>query len=210
MQSDNPRSVADSRRAEQSDRLDIVKHRSQRRVKIIKQGISSSSFKLPLVAVIPINFISPSAVHTPDTHKLPGQTLTPMCLNRNDPMGPDTFWRFGTSRAPCHQMIDIQSLCPVLTPFWDRILHLDRDLTANDIPNSPSPTHLSLIPGSYKMFKHGLLHNFIKAAKTVIARRQKSPSPPTFSEWVGEMYMVSRMDCILATDMDKEEGFQET
>lgn len=75
-------------------------------------------------------------------------------------------------------------------------------VTGEVISNTPQITLLSILPGSYKNIKKGLLRHWVIAARLVILRHWRSTQSPSVNEWVVEMDHTEKMETLLAYELD--------
>lgn len=97
--------------------------------------------------------------------------------------------------------------CPLITPFWDKILRLYYDLIEDRITNSPLITLLLMLPGFYIQDQKSLLWHFLTSACTVIARAWHKSTAASFAVWACKMDSICHMENIISWETGKTENY---
>lgn len=82
----------------------------------------------------------------------------PTSLQRIFPDALYNCWRCHSAKG---SLLHIWWECPQICKFWDSIMQLYTIVTGEVIPNTPQITLLSILPGSYKNIKKGLLRHLV-------------------------------------------------
>lgn len=88
--------------------------------------------------------------------------------------------------------------CPLIHDFWAQILRLYTTVTGAIAPNTLKTTLLSILPGSFKCIKKGLLRHWLTAVRSVIPHHWRSAQVHSVTEWVTEMDYIERIGSLLA------------
>lgn len=126
----------------------------------------------------------------------------PLLLHQIYPNVSDLCWRCHSAKG---SLLHIWWECPSVHNFWDMILQLHTRATGVTIPNTPQITLLSILPGSYKSIKKGLLRHWLTAARAVIPRHWRSAHAPSLTDWILEMDHIERMETLLSQELDTYE-----
>lgn len=108
----------------------------------------------------------------------------------------DVCWRCQDSRGT---MFHIWWDCPLIEPFWHSV-NTEYNKIESSLVLTPKMVLLSMLPGSLKAVKRGLLRHCLVAARTVIPRHWRSPTPPSLAKWLVEMDRISDMERLLAEE----------
>lgn len=82
------------------------------------------------------------------------------------------------------------------------VSHYSGFLEFDPASHRPQSTLLSIIPGSIKCIKKGLLRNRLTAARSVILRHLRTAHVPPLTEWITEM------DYIVGVPFGKRVGYR--
>lgn len=106
-------------------------------------------------------------------------------------------------------MSHIWYFCPGVQTFWNKIFEIYRVITGSNLQPDIFITVLSMIPGSIKSIKKGILKHFVTAARKIIARNWKSNLEPSIGEWECELGDMRSLEerMILETGLQKKTGF---
>lgn len=95
----------------------------------------------------------------------------PVDMHRINVENEDICWRCRGARGT---MSHIWYYCPRVQNFWREIFRVYMAVTRINIPPDIFISVLSMIPGTVKNIKKGILKHFLTAACTIIARKWKS------------------------------------
>lgn len=84
--------------------------------------------------------------------------------------------------------------CPVLQPFWIKVIDVIQKITGIQLANDPASLLLFMIPLPTSAVRRSLLSFLLTAAKLVIPRLWKSQQPPTLTSWFTEISVIQRME----------------
>lgn len=108
----------------------------------------------------------------------------PVDMHRINLDNEDTCWR---CRGAKGTMSHIRYFCPGVQIFWKKIYKIYLAVTGVNLQPDILVSVLSMIPGSVKSIKKGILKYFLTAARTVIARKWKNRTAPSIDKWMSEI-----------------------
>lgn len=131
----------------------------------------------------------------------------PVSLNKIFPEVPKCCWRCGGSQGTfVHVFWD----CPVLRPFWNKVVSIAERVTGVRPLNSPAACLLHLAPMSIKSYKGSLLAHLLTAAKTAIAALWRQNVPPSLAAWANRVNETRHMEDLTSTIKRTQEKFTQT
>lgn len=159
-------------------------------------------------AMIVTHKLSISAKHQERNYKILARWYRcPMDLHKINPDNEDVCWRCQEAQGT---MSHIWYYCSEVQPFWQKIFEIYRAMTGIELYPEIQVAVLSMIPGSVKNIKKGLLKYFLTAARTIIARKWKSTSMPLVEEWECEMAEMRALEERMVMEMGLKEQILRT
>lgn len=105
-------------------------------------------------------------------------------MHKINPENEDICWRCWAAKG---KLSHIWYFCPGVQTFWNKIYKIYLAVTGINIQPDVLVSVLSMIPGSVKSIKKGILKHFLTAARTSIARKWKNRTAPSIDEWMCKM-----------------------
>lgn len=116
---------------------------------------------------------------------------TPAKLHRIFPSNSPLFWRnCGSDATHAH----IWWSCPLIRPYWSKVLNLIHQITDIDLPQDPWITlfHSNSMPiGRYK---RSLIPHLLNTAKALIPSKWGQPITPSIQKWLQKVSEVCLME----------------
>lgn len=128
----------------------------------------------------------------------------PTTLRIMFPSNSDRCWRCNTTEGT---YIHIWWECDGILQFWTQIFQIYSEIYNKPLLPSPSIALLSILPGTIKSQKNGLLKFFVSAGRQLIPRHWKTTTSPSLIEWVREVNNYMLMEEMQAQALDKYAKF---
>lgn len=84
-------------------------------------------------------------------------------------------------------------ICPVLQPFWTKVIDLIKDITVIEIRNDPSCLLFMILIPAHAL-EDCLVSFLLIAAKTIILGLWRSTHPLSITEWFKEILHLKLME----------------
>lgn len=143
-------------------------------------------------AIMVTHKLSLSAKHQERNYKILARWYKcPVDLRKINPDNGEECWRCLKAQGTKSH---IWYYCSKIQPFWQKIFESYSVMTGIDVYPDIQVAVLSMIPGSLKNIKKGLLKYFLTAARTIIARNWKSTNVPSMVDWEWEMVEMRALE----------------